>query len=169
MGDTYDSVFDADEDRAQQKGLLAALNAWDRALCRDECGAWMIRGKHGSVHTWGDRQSWAIYIVCRSVRHWSATKARLSFCTVTHDGDHEGCLRLFELPTVEQAEAIREALGIRKRMEVIVAMRERLKAFAFERKPPNEVTLAPNNAFGEHPPPTPQAESAPILDAEPAK
>jgi hypothetical protein len=44
MGDTYDSAAEAEADRAQQKDLLTALNAWDRALRRDECGAWCIHG-----------------------------------------------------------------------------------------------------------------------------
>jgi len=39
MGDTYSSASEANADRAQQKVLLKALNAWDRALRRDECGA----------------------------------------------------------------------------------------------------------------------------------
>ena len=57
MADTYQTAPDAEADRAQQKALLAALGVWDRALRRDECGAWRIDGKHGSVHTWGDGKS----------------------------------------------------------------------------------------------------------------
>jgi hypothetical protein len=62
MGDTYDSAADAEADRNQQKALLTALGAWGRALRRDECGAWRINGKHGSIHTWGDGQSWVLYV-----------------------------------------------------------------------------------------------------------
>jgi hypothetical protein len=36
---------------------------------------------------------------------------------VTQDGDDEGCLRLHRLPTPEQSTVIRDALGIRKKME----------------------------------------------------
>jgi hypothetical protein len=92
MSDTYDSAAEADTDRALQRALLAALGAWDRALRRDECGAWRIAGKQGSIHTWGDGKTWVLYVACRSERHWTATKARLSFCTVTQDGDDEGCV-----------------------------------------------------------------------------
>ena len=42
MGDTYEGAAEAEADRRQQKTLLAALDAWDRALRRDECGAWTI-------------------------------------------------------------------------------------------------------------------------------
>ena len=55
MSDTYDSAADAAADKAQQQSLLTALNGWDRALRRNECGAWRINGKYGSIHTWGDR------------------------------------------------------------------------------------------------------------------
>src|SRR4051812_13401857 len=78
---------DANVDRVQQNCLLAALNAWSRALRRDECGAWCIHGKRGSVHTWGDGKSWVLFVAARSRRHWAATKVRLSFCGVTQDGD----------------------------------------------------------------------------------
>jgi hypothetical protein len=40
--DTNDGAAEAAADRAQQKELLTALDAWDRALRRDECGAWTI-------------------------------------------------------------------------------------------------------------------------------
>ena len=47
----------------------------------------------------------------------SSNKERLAFCALTQDGDSEGCLRLHELPTPAQAEAIRKVLKIRKRVE----------------------------------------------------
>ena len=114
---TYDSVAEAEADKAQQKALLAALNAWDRALHRDECGAWTISGTRGTVHTWGDCRSWVLFVACRSAQHWTWTKKRLAFCKVTQDGDDEGVLRLQRLPTPHEAEAIRDILGVRKRME----------------------------------------------------
>ena len=118
MADTYDTAAEAEADRAQQKALLTALNGWDRALRRDECGAWCISGKAGSIHTWGDGKTWMLFVACHSARHWTATKQRLAFCAVTQDGEDEGCLRLHQLPTVAQAAIIRDALGIRKRAEL---------------------------------------------------
>src|SRR5215467_13322923 len=91
---TYDSAAEAEADRAQQKALLMALNAWDRALRRDEAGAWAICGKHGSIHTWGNGKCWALYVRCNSGQRWTWAKKKLSFCSVTQDGDNEGCLRL---------------------------------------------------------------------------
>ena len=125
MGDTYDSAADAEVDREQQRQLLAALNAWDRALRRDECGAWTIMGSRGTIHTWGDGKTWVLYVSCRSGQHWTYTKRNLSFCQVTQDCYDEGCLRLHQLPTKEQATTIREDLGIRKRMELVPSDLER--------------------------------------------
>jgi hypothetical protein len=84
-----------------------------------------------------------LYVSCHSPRHWTATKARLAFCKVTQDGEEEGCLRLFHLPTPDQAEAIRDALGIQKRREVSAEVLERLRAFAFQRRPRSEPILEP--------------------------
>jgi hypothetical protein len=130
----------AEADREQQLHLLAALGAWDRALRRDECSAWCVSGKTGSIHTWGDGRTWVLFVMCRSARHWTATKQRLAFCTVTQDGDYEGCLRLHQLPTPDQAADIRDVLGIQKRREVSAETLERLKAFAFASGPRSEAS-----------------------------
>jgi hypothetical protein len=114
---TYDSAAEAEADRTQQKELLTALNGWDRALRRDECGAWTISGEHGTIHTWGDGKTWVLYIACRSDYHWKHTKKRLGFCELRLDCDGEGTVRLHQLPTPKQAEVIRDILGVRKRME----------------------------------------------------
>jgi hypothetical protein len=111
-----------------------------------------------------------LYVSCHSPRHWTATKARLAFCKVTQDGEEEGCLRLFHLPTLDQAEAIRDALGIQKRREVSVEVLGRLRAFAFQRRPRSEPILEPNIALGDRPgTPDTYLDQTPILDAEPAK
>jgi hypothetical protein len=127
MNETYHNAADAQGDRRQLRDLLAALNAWDRALRRDECNAWRISGTSGCIYTWGDGKTWVLHIACRSSRHWAATKERLAFCAVTQDGDDEGCLRLHAVPTKQQAEAIREALSIRKRREYAPEELERLR------------------------------------------
>ena len=125
MTDTYATAAETEADRTQQQGLLQALNAWSRALRRDECGAWRIAGERGSIHTWGDGKTWVLYVVCHSARHWTHTKQRLAICQVTQDGDDEGCLRLHRLPTPDQATVIRDILGIRKRVEFGPAELER--------------------------------------------
>jgi hypothetical protein len=130
MGDTYDSAADAQADRDQQKALLAALGASDRALRREECSAWRINGSYGHIYTWGDGKSWVLYVGCRSGQHWTWTKKHLSFCEVTQDCEDDGCLRLHELPTAAQAAAIREALGIRKRQEIAAGDLERRRDLA---------------------------------------
>jgi hypothetical protein len=85
------------------------------------------------MHTWGDGTSWALFVACRSALHWTYTKRRLSFCILTQDGEDEGCVRLNQLPTVAQADVIRDVLGVRKWQEISATTRERLMAFAFER------------------------------------
>jgi hypothetical protein len=112
---SYKTRADAEANRIAQTTLKNVLNAWDRALRRDDCGAWRINGERGHIYTWADSKSWVLYVQGRSARVWSAAQKKLAFCRVTQNGDNEGCLRLFGLPTPEQAKAIREVVGIRRR------------------------------------------------------
>lgn len=131
---TYATIAEADGDRAQQLRLLAALGAWDRALRRDELAAWCIQGTRGHIYT--DGKGWVLFVSGRSVRHWSAVRAKLAtFATIIQDGDDEGVARLHDLPAPEQAAVIREALGIRKRVAVSTSWRERLGRFSFGARP----------------------------------
>jgi hypothetical protein len=67
-------------------------------------------------------------------------RAKLArFATITQDGDDEGVARLHDLPAPEQAEVIRDALGIRKRVAVSNSWRQRLGRFAFGSRPQGEV------------------------------
>jgi hypothetical protein len=95
--------------------LLLALEVSKRTLRRDECGAWRILGRKGHAYTWGPSGGWLLFCDAGTSRKWSAIKRRLSFCKVTQDGDTEGCLRLFDLPTPERADAIRKALGLKRK------------------------------------------------------
>ena len=115
-GSTYRNREEERDDREQQARLLAALDAAPSQLRRDECGWWIIGGRHGAIHTWGDGKSWLAYLRCRSKQHWTFTKRRLAFMTVTQDGDDEGCLRLFHLPSPQEAVVIRDVMGLRKRV-----------------------------------------------------
>jgi hypothetical protein len=133
MGDTYETAAEAEADRAQQRAMLTTLSASDRALRRDECGVWRIAGTRGAIHTWGDGKSWVLFVTARSERHWTWLKRKLGFCQVTQDGDGEGCLRLHQLPSPDQAAVIRDVLGIPKRREVTAAELERLRTYAWPR------------------------------------
>jgi hypothetical protein len=124
---SYAAFKEAEADRDALRGLLRALDVSNRTLRRDECGAWCIRGRRGHVYTWGPSGGWLLFCDGHSPRKWSSIKRRLAFCKVTQDGDDEGCLRLLELPTPEQAVAIRKALGIKRKRKVdAVILRERL-------------------------------------------
>jgi hypothetical protein len=114
----YANSKEADADRNALRGLLLVLDVSNRTLRRDECGAWGIRGRRGHVYTWGPSGGWLLFCEGHNPRKWAAIKRRLSFCRVTQDGDTEGCLRLFDLPTPEQAAAIRKTLGLRRRRKL---------------------------------------------------
>jgi hypothetical protein len=116
-GLTYRNREEERDDRQQQERLLVALDAASSQLRRDEAGWWTIGGRHGVINTWGDGRTWLAYVVCRSARQWTITKRRLQFMTVTQDGDDEGCLRLFELPTAAQARVLRDVLGLKKQRQ----------------------------------------------------
>jgi hypothetical protein len=111
--------------------LIEALGCWDRALRRDECSDWMLKGKYGHIYaipgTLDRPKAEGFQIYFRGApefeeptnsQAWTWTKKLLDpFCEVTNDGDTEGILFLDRLPTKEEAEVIRDKLGIRKRTE----------------------------------------------------
>ena len=160
---TYDSASEAEADRAQLRELLAALGAWDRSLRRDECGAWAIIGSRGTIHTFGDGQTWLVSIACRSPMHWTYTKQRLAFCGLCQDGDDEGTLRLHRLPTDAEATVIRDVLGIRKRTEFGPEDLERRRASM------TKLGAGKKSASAAPCVPEPTAEPAPILEPGLAK
>jgi hypothetical protein len=125
---TYVNRNQARDDREQQECLVTALDAAPSQLRRDEAGWWVIAGRRGTIQTWGDNRSWLAYVRCRSRQHWTFTKRRLAFMTVTQDGDEEGCLRLFALPTPQEAVVIREVMGLRKRVDYAPDTLERKRA-----------------------------------------
>ena len=125
---TYRSRDEERADREQQELLFSALDAAPAQLRRDECGSWVIAGRRGTIQTWGDGETWIVYVIGRSTRHWTMIKQRLAFMTVTQDGDEEGCFRLVALPTPEQAVLIRDALMLRKRRTLTEASRAALIA-----------------------------------------
>jgi|GEM_PF-2872114 len=127
-GLTYRDRDEERDDQRQQERLLAALDASPSQLRRDEAGWWIISGRRGAIHTWGDGKTWDAHVRCRSRQHWTFTKRRLAFMTVTQDGDEEGCLRLFRLPTQKEAVAIRDVMGLRKRIAFAPDTLERKRA-----------------------------------------
>ena len=79
-------------------------------------------GQTQATYTHGDRAvDGLLDVTPGTARKWNNLKRHLSFCRVTQDGDDEACLRLFELPTPEQAVAIRKALGLRRKRMVDAA------------------------------------------------
>ena len=123
--DTYRSQAEADADCEQLERLHVALNASKASLRLDACRLWTIRGRIGGdgiarnyISTWGDGETWLLYLCCRSPQAWTWAKKRLAFAEITQDGDDEGVLRLHRLPTAAEAAVIRDILGIRQTREV---------------------------------------------------
>jgi hypothetical protein len=92
-------------------------------------GDWQITGKHG--HAMSDGDAYLIYAQV-TPRRWTSIKQSLAFCKLTQDGDDEGILCLDRLPTKAEAEAeaeaIRDALGLRKRRHMTEAQIERSRS-----------------------------------------
>jgi hypothetical protein len=113
--------------------LVEALGCREAALRRDECGDWRINGKYGYIYAvpgipWGGMEKTeGFQIYYRGAeefgepstsRGWTFAKEAMSFCRVTQDGDSEGLLFLDRLPTLPEAEIIRDKLWIAKKREV---------------------------------------------------
>jgi hypothetical protein len=125
--DTYETKAEADADRAQQQELLSALGGWQRALQIDPCGAWVLAGTRGRVFAWGDGKTWLLHAETSSERADTYAHSRLAPLCQKEPGRR---LRLMHPPTPEQAETIRDVLGIRKRRTISEAERERLKGIS---------------------------------------
>jgi hypothetical protein len=113
---TYLTMAEADADKQQLRSMLTALDAAGNQMRLDECRTWTIRGKRGYVATWGDGKQWFIYCAPGSGRKWNNLRRDLSHLgKCTQDGDDEGIIRIYALPTPEQAVLIRKAIGLSKR------------------------------------------------------
>jgi|SRR6516162_3692302 hypothetical protein len=125
--------------------LVEALGCRDNVLRRDECSDWMIKGKLGHIYavpgTLDRPKAEGFQIYFRGApefeepttgKAWTYAKQALKpFCAVTQDGDWEGLLFLDRLPTKEEAEIVRNKLGVPKKREISDAERERLRAMGF--------------------------------------
>jgi hypothetical protein len=125
--------------------ILALAEALDVSVAtsvrRDECNDWRIVGRNGHIYADGDR----FLIVChpgRNTAHrWMNLKRNLSFCRVTQDGDDEGCLQLDRLPDEREAEEIRDAIHVRRRVQ---ASPGQLAALERARASARAATIAPS-------------------------
>ncbi|WP_092252873.1 hypothetical protein [Bradyrhizobium sp. Rc3b] len=105
-------IDDRTADRAKLAAFASTIGAARTSLKRDTCGDWTINGLAGHIST--DGAAFYAYVDCTSARAWTNAKSRLSFMTVTQDGDTEGVLRLDQPLTPTQAETLRVVLRIRK-------------------------------------------------------
>src|SRR3984957_3208941 len=117
MADIYPPV-------RQREALLTfrdALGCRDNALRRDECGDWRIEGRSGHIYAVPgslDRPKTPGFqiFIARSSRWWTNAKAALkSFAEIANDGEGEGVHFIFRLPTADEAEVIRQYVGVAKK------------------------------------------------------
>jgi len=139
-------------DRERLIALLDALDAssrfLERPVCRGWTGDWQITGKHGHVLSDGD--SFLIYVTtperdvldpdgkCRcygSPRRLASIKKALGFARLVQDGDDEGIFRLDRLPNEAEAEAIRNAMEVRKRRHMTEEQIERSRSLLASARP----------------------------------
>ena len=113
------------EDKKLLQKLSEALNSSEERIHLDECGDWNIFGRKGKIFT--DAELWYIYISAKSKRHWSSIKKKLNFMVISQDGDDEGILKLERMPSQEEAEIVREMVGLNKRPAFTDEYREQLK------------------------------------------
>ena len=112
------------ESRSRILLLAAALDvSVATSVRRDECGNPRISGRDGHICVDG-----AGFLICvvpadgvltrGATRRWHNIKRNLAFCRVTQDGDDEGCLHLDHLPDQREAEEIRAAVHVRRRVHL---------------------------------------------------
>ena len=113
--------------------LVKSLGCRDNALRRDECGDWRIEGRSGHIYAVPGSLNrpatpgFQIYVERELVREWSyAKKALRPFADLTNDGDDEGMLFLDRLPTADEAEVIRQYVGVAKKRVLSDEERARL-------------------------------------------
>ncbi len=119
------------EDRQELALFAEAVKARTGAR-RDEYGSYCLLGKIGQVYATGVRGAREFQLIVGaapdgeiSARRWSSIKKRLSFCTLSLDGQSEGRFTLGRLPTADEASIIRKALGLPKAFEVSEGERHR--------------------------------------------
>ena len=126
-----DTTQDRAQERVHMERLAAAMKVRAR---RDECGDPTIQGRTGNIHV--DGAGYLVAVMLGTARQWHFAKQKLrAFCPLRQAGDSEGALYMATILTAEQAEVLREVLGVRKRREVSEAERERLAGLSRAHSP----------------------------------
>jgi hypothetical protein len=113
------------EDKRYLTELLDHLDVSSSRLKRDGCLDWNIVGRKGHIFT--DTVYWYAFVNETTKRKWSSIKHKLSFMELNQDGDDEGILKLERMPSYEEAEVIREIIGLNKRPAMSEAHLEYLR------------------------------------------
>jgi hypothetical protein len=101
------------QDRVELGTLLTALNGAKRSMRLDECGDWMLDGKHGQVRACNG--AFSIYIDVGSQLAWTWAKRKLAgIATMMLDADQDGVLTMTRMPNVGEALIVRGYVGLRQ-------------------------------------------------------
>ena len=106
--DTYPSKTQA----LALKSLMLDMGASRVTYGLDECGDPKLQGTWGRVYA--VPEGFQVVVYCDSVRQWSHLKVKLPFGKVTADCDREGLISVPNSITSEEAQRLRQVLGIRK-------------------------------------------------------
>lgn len=111
------------QDRTELEALLIIINGAKNAIRRDECSDWIIAGSRGTIRACDGK--FYVYISCHSPVIWNNAKKKLSdFTTPSQDGDQEGILLLSQMPATDDAEMLRNYIGLRQTREVTEEQRQ---------------------------------------------
>ena len=117
-----------ERERAQIDRLASVMHC---RFTRDDCADYVIQGQSGNIHI--DGAGYSVAVMLETKMQWTyALRALHKFCELRQRGDTEGVLHMAGLPTPAQAEALREALGVKKRRECSDETLERLRNMGFK-------------------------------------
>jgi hypothetical protein len=88
------------------------MNCSQSRIKLDDCGDWNILGKDGHLYTDGLGVLYLFY-KAETAWKWRNFKKRFSFMEEYVDGDEEGILALYRLPTEREGESLRKALKLK--------------------------------------------------------
>lgn len=92
--------------------VAECMNCSQSRIRLDECGDWNIFGKNGHLYTDGLGVLYLFY-KAETTWKWRNFKKRFNFMETYVDGDDEGILALYRLPTEREGEKLRKALKLK--------------------------------------------------------
>jgi hypothetical protein len=99
--------------RSALNRLIRELDIDPSMLVKDGSGDWKISGAHGDIHALPC--GYQLFAMSETAAQWKASKSKLDFAFVIKRNELSAIFWLSKMPTPEQGDAIRDALGIKAR------------------------------------------------------